>query len=195
MTETPAPAPGSDVAPAGKRPARGYSWPPFEDGNVAGLRHGGYSAARIGERAELVAREVLELAPGLAADEFSLAVTSYAMARARVELLSAAIEKMVATLGLPGTVKLGPRIVEAATAASREEAAQRRTLGLDPLSMAELRNLSSLTDLNQALLNRLVPELPAAIREALDAVGAGEAVDQFTAVFVAVLRRGGEEQE
>jgi hypothetical protein len=61
------------------------------------------------------------------------------------------------------------------------------------MSLAELRNLSSLTDLNQALLNRLVPELPGAIREALAAIGAAEAVDTFTATFVAALRRGGEE--
>jgi hypothetical protein len=180
----------TDVEPAGKQPARGYSWPPFAPGHELSLRHGGYSAKRIGERAELVSREVLELAPHLCEPEFILAVSSYAMARARVELLSSAIEQAIAERG---AIKLGPRLVEAATAASREEAQQRRSLGLDPLSLAELRAVSSVADLNEGLLAQLVPELPAAITEALDAIGAGDRLEVFKATFVAALRRGPEE--
>jgi hypothetical protein len=177
----------TDVQPASKGPARGYSWAPFQAGHELSVRHGGYSAARIGERAELVAQELLELAPHLAAPEFALAVSSYAMCRARVELLSAAIEEAVKARG---AIKLGARIIEAATAASREEAQQRRTLGLDPMSLAELRAVSSVADLNEGLLSQLVPELPGAIAEALAAIGAGEQIEVFKASFVAALRRG-----
>jgi hypothetical protein len=170
----------------------GERHPDFEPANELSIRHGGYSAARIGERAAIIVQELLTLSPHLASEQFSLAVSSYSMTRARVELLSSAIEDAIAQRG---AIKLGARIIEAATAASREEAQQRRTLGLDPMSLAELRNLSSLTDLNQALLTQLVPELPGAIREALDAVGAGEQFETFTAIFVAALRRGGEEDD
>jgi hypothetical protein len=172
----------------------GERHPDFEPGNRFGertVRHGGYSAARIGERAELVAREVLELAPHLAEQEFILAVSSYAMARARVELLSFAIEEAIAR---HGAVKLGPRLVEATTAASREEAQQRRSLGLDPLSLAELRAISSTADLNVALLSRIAPEVPRAIEMALVALGMGDRTQEFTATFVAALRES-EEQE
>jgi hypothetical protein len=178
--------------PAGER------HPPFQrgnelavkPGNELALKHGGYSSARIGQRAAIIVTEVLTLAPHLAAEEFSLAVSSYSMARARVELLSSAIEDAIEQRG---AVKLGPRLVEAATSASREEAQQRRTLGLDPLSLAELRAVSSVADLNEGLLSQLVPELPAAIAEALAAIGAGEQLEVFKATFVAALRRGPEE--
>jgi hypothetical protein len=43
-------------------PARGYTWPPFTEGNEAGRRHGLYSA----RRAELVAAEVDDLAERVA---------------------------------------------------------------------------------------------------------------------------------
>jgi hypothetical protein len=135
---------------------------------------------------------VLELAPHLCEQEFVLAVSSYAMARARVELLSFAIEEAIAR---HGAVKLGARLVEAVTAASREEAQQRRTLGLDPLSLAELRNLSSLTNINVALLARLAPEVPRAIATALAALGMGDRTQEFVALFVSALREEPGESE
>src|ERR1019366_2915775 len=135
----------------------------FKPGNELAVRHGGFSAKRIGERAALIFEEVLELAPHLATAENFLALSAYAMARARTELLSVAIEAAVAQVG---AVKLGARLIEAATGASREEAAQRASLGLDPRSLAELRAISSTADLNLALLTRIAPEVPMAIQEA-----------------------------
>jgi hypothetical protein len=110
----------------------------FKPGNDLAVRHGGFSAQRIGERARLIFEEVCQLAPHLATEENALALSAYAMSRARVELLSVAIEAAVAQAG---AVKLGARIIEAVTAASREEAQQRASLGLDPRSLAELRQL------------------------------------------------------
>jgi len=174
------------------RPGHPERHPDFEVGNTLALGHGGYSAKRIGERARVVAKEVLELAPHLSAPEFSLAVSSYAMSRARVELLSAAIEAAVAQVG---AVKLGARIIEAATGASREEAQQRASLGLDPRSLAELRAISSTADLNVALLHQIAPELPRAIGHALEALGQGDRAQEFTQHFVAALRAAEQEDQ
>lgn len=167
-------------------PVRGYSWPPFQPGHELSTRHGAYSPRRIGERAALISAEVLELAPHLAEPEFALALTEYAMARARVELTSVAIEDHLATAPI---AKLSPRLIEAATAASREAGSQRASLGLDPRSLAELRQISTLADLNVALLSRIAPEVPTAIAEALRALNLGDRSEEFTSAFVAALRR------
>jgi hypothetical protein len=174
------------------RPDHPARHPDFEPGNELAMKYGGYSEKRIGERARIVAKEVLELAPHLSAPEFSLAVSSYAMSRARVELLSAAIEAAVAQVG---AVKLGARIIEAATGASREEAQQRASLGLDPRSLAELRAISSTADLNVALLHQIAPELPRAIGHALEALGQGDRAQEFTQHFVAALRAAEQEDQ
>ena len=60
------------------RPGHPERHPDFEVGNTLALGHGGYSAKRIGERAQLVAEEVLTLAPHLSAPEFALAVSATA---------------------------------------------------------------------------------------------------------------------
>ena len=164
----------------------------FKPGNELAVRHGGFSAKRIGERAALIFEEVLELAPHLATAENFLALSAYAMARARTELLRVAIEAAVAQVG---AVKLGARLIEAATGASREEAAQRASLGLDPRSLAELRAISSTADLNLALLTRIAPEVPMAIQEALIALGHGDQVGEFTQHFVAALRAAEEDNQ
>jgi hypothetical protein len=161
-------------------------------GNELALRHGGYSARRISERAAVIVQEVLELAPWLDDDSNVFAVSEFAMARAQAELLTVAIETYIQQANI---AKLNARLVEAANSSRREAAAQRAALGLDPRSRAELRQISSVADLNQALLGRLIPELPGAIREALDAIGAAGQLEQFQVVLVAALRRSGEEED
>lgn len=47
----------------GQGPARGYFWPPFEDGNDAALKHGAFSEAKIKPRAEEIAVELREIVP------------------------------------------------------------------------------------------------------------------------------------
>lgn len=169
---------------AGEQPTR---HPPFQPNNEAHLGHGAYSSRRIGSRAREVAREVLELNPALCDDEHALAVSAFSMARARVELLSAAIEEVIERTGTPGAIKLGPRLVEAATAASREEAAQRASLGLDPRSLAELRRIRSEAALNLATIAQHAPAVLVAIHGALDALGLSERAEEFTAALAARL--------
>jgi glutathione S-transferase len=47
-------------------PARGYSWPPFEKGNDAALRHGAYALLKLTPRAEELAAALRELVPAYA---------------------------------------------------------------------------------------------------------------------------------
>ena len=72
-------------------PPRGYSWPPFENGNQAARRHGGYSLLGIGDRATEIADQVRETMPAYApCDEPVLLLLATTLAR--VERASAAIE-------------------------------------------------------------------------------------------------------
>jgi hypothetical protein len=48
---------------SGGVPARGYSWPAFERGNRAALRHGAYSTLGLAEREEELLGELLAVAP------------------------------------------------------------------------------------------------------------------------------------
>ena len=66
-------------------PARGYSWPPFEPGNLAAVTHGARSPALVRERAEQLAPQVLEVHPHLDERRDGPAVMRYATLLARIE--------------------------------------------------------------------------------------------------------------
>ena len=76
-------------------PARGYSWPPFEEGNQVALRHGAYSEIALAPRAAEL-REVIggQLDPADAA-EFSLLVGTAAAVGAQVERAFLALQNPV----------------------------------------------------------------------------------------------------
>ena len=64
--KTPNPEPKVTIRKDGSRaysygPARGYSRPPFQQGNVANLRHGAFSERAISDVAITVAEELLRL--------------------------------------------------------------------------------------------------------------------------------------
>jgi hypothetical protein len=44
-------------------PARGYSWPPFENGNEASVKHGAFSEEKVGPVAERIAAELRDRVP------------------------------------------------------------------------------------------------------------------------------------
>jgi hypothetical protein len=69
------------------QPARGYSWPPFEDGNAAALVHGAQSERAINSRADQVYAELLAHAPYLNEPRFIPPVNRYLQAAAREALL------------------------------------------------------------------------------------------------------------
>jgi hypothetical protein len=76
---------------AGHGPARGYSWPPFENGNQVARKHGGYGLLGIGDRATEIADEVRPTMPAYApADEPVLLLLATTLAR--IERANQAIE-------------------------------------------------------------------------------------------------------
>lgn len=177
------PAAGTEVAP--------WQRPPFAPGHELSMRHGAYSVKRIGERARTVASDVLDLAPHLDDPAWSLAVTEYAMARGRLELLTVAIENHLTTQPI---AKLSPRLVESATAASREAAAQRASLGLDPRSLAELQTIKSMAALNMAQIAAQAPQVLEAIQGALEAIGLADRAEEFShALAVQLLEVTGDD--
>lgn len=81
-------------------PPRGYSWLPFEKGNQAAFRHGGYSLLGIGERAGEIADEIRPTMPAYApADEPVLLLLATTLAR--IERANAAIEVVDVTSPSP----------------------------------------------------------------------------------------------
>ena len=115
----------------GNAPARGYTWPPFEPGNTAAVRHGAWSSRKVDPLAA-------ELVAGLLADRPDLAaypetVMAWARAEARVVILA----EHQAEHGLiddKGEVRGGRYVAQF----ERLAADLRARLGLDPRSEAEL---------------------------------------------------------
>lgn len=66
-------------------PARSYSWPPFEPGNKAAVRHGAQSPELVEPRALELAPLILEANPHLDAVRDGSAIFRYAVTLARIE--------------------------------------------------------------------------------------------------------------
>lgn len=167
-----------------KSPARNYSWPPFEKGHTASLRHGANSPRAVAERAEQVHAELLTVAPYLAEPKFLPAASRYLQAAAREALLHQHIVTLSDEKG-PGAVPA--RVWEQATAAARLAAKLGSDLGLDPIGHARIRALSvgaeateaSLADLTaegRAIRQRAEARRAAAVRpqDALDVIDAAD---------------------
>ncbi len=175
MTETPAPAPGTDVAPAGKRPARGYSWPPFAPGHELSLKHGVYSERKIGEKGAEVLADLADVMPALVSDPDSAALVGlYVRAVAREQLGHLAIERLVAN-----KLPIPPRLLEAVSAAARVAKEVGDSLGVGPRAGAELRQIRAQTALTMSELARQAPAVLEAVRRTLAALGLNERGEEF----------------
>lgn len=127
----------------GKAPARGYSWPPFEKGNTAALRHGAYSPRRVDPLAEemvtaaLVQAETEGSTTGyLLEPSFRQSLWAWARAEARVQLLEEYLmARDVLGLDAEGEVSGAAKLL-LRYEASAERARDR--LGLSPLARARL---------------------------------------------------------
>lgn len=71
--------------PASGLPARGYSWPPFEPGNGAAVRHGCYSPLTLAPRAEEIAALIRSQLDPAEASRFDLLVATSAALGAQSE--------------------------------------------------------------------------------------------------------------
>lgn len=115
------------------RPARGYSWPSFKEGNTASLRHGVFSERTV----DPVARQ---LAAGLVAERPDLVahpevVAAWSRAEARCLLLADYLAEH------PPHTKKGEAAMNLAYKFERLADQLRQRLGLDPRSEAELYRL------------------------------------------------------
>ncbi len=160
----------------------------FEPGNELSIRHGSYSVRVVGQVAELVRSELLAERPDLVGPEMATAVGLFCRASAREQIGHLALERASAA-----NAPISPRLLESVSAAARVAKELGDSLGLSPRSAAELRAITTASNLNEALLAQIIPELPAAITEGLDAIGAGGQIEVFKATFIAALRRGPEE--
>jgi hypothetical protein len=125
-------------AAGGQGPARGYSWPPFEPGNDAAVKHGAHSKLRLEPRAAELAgelRELLDRQLGPAtceADDPTIALAALALAQVEAATLWLAEHGLVDERGQPrGLLRhLGTMINTASRLCDR--------LGMTPTSRAAL---------------------------------------------------------
>ena len=119
------------VLTAEDRAVRGYSWPPFEKGNQAALKHGAYSEQLASEKVAEISLQFLQAAPWLDSPEYRPAVARYLRAEAVSVLSFAAIERIAAA---EGAERVPKKLWQAWNAATNTAARQGSLLGLDPMS-------------------------------------------------------------
>jgi len=114
--------------------ARGYSWPPFEEGNHAATKHGAQSPRRLAPIVAELKAQLLEAAPWCAPAAFAPAVESWAAAEAQCRLLRSWLDEvgMLDEVGEPR--KALATLDRADVRADRA----RKALGLSPSSWAQL---------------------------------------------------------
>lgn len=132
------PGPSGEESRAGRegggRPARGYSWAPFQPGNVAGLRHGAGSERKVSPIASRLAAELAETAPWTSRPAFAASVAAWSRAEARVSLVAGWLDEH-GLLDPDGE----PRGAAAFLVKLESQAANLRArLGLDPAALAGL---------------------------------------------------------
>jgi hypothetical protein len=71
--------------------ARGYSWPPFEEGNTAAVKHGAYAVLQLKPRAEEIAGRLREAMGETYEPRFEASVEAAALAAPRVEAAMGAL--------------------------------------------------------------------------------------------------------
>jgi hypothetical protein len=115
-------------------PARGYTWPPFEPGNVAAIRHGAFSERRIAPLADRARAGLLDAAPWLDSPAFSPAVDAWARVEARAALVGAYVDEN-GPLDDEGRPRAATELL---VRLERLALALRQAVGLDPASRARI---------------------------------------------------------
>lgn len=151
-----------EVVPGG-RTGRGYSWPPFEPGNTAAVRHGAYSRRVVLPRAQEILTAALEdpaMPDHVRSAGFAAAAQAWAEAEAVAELvLQWAVAQMengdvgaMMTPPLPGT----KAPIEVWRAVHAHAANLRAKLGLDPVSYSKIaRDLGLAARAQDAAIERM----------------------------------------
>jgi hypothetical protein len=125
------------------RPARKYSWEPFQPGHTLSTRHGAFSPRKV----DPLASEMVDLILGdpalayLQAPHWRPAIWAWAKSEAQCQLLEEYLARRAEEAG-DGVGDLGDERVRSAYLlhhrASARAMSGRRQLGLDPLSAARL---------------------------------------------------------
>ena len=117
------------------RAARGYSWPPFERGNEAAVRHGVWRA----ERAEVVAADVAELAEETAVTfPWTRPYIDERLAYARAIVDERDVRAYLDEVGVLDEDHQERPAVRTLERFSRIAASRRRDLGLSPMAHARI---------------------------------------------------------
>lgn len=116
-------------------PARGYSWPPFEEGNTVAVRHGADSPRLVADKAQAVRALLLEKYPYLADDAFTEALERYVRVEARALMLNDYITEKVAK---DGVEKVPATLWTEATRADALAQKCGQDCGLDPTGHARI---------------------------------------------------------
>lgn len=151
--------------PTEKRPARGYSWPPFAPGNTAAMTHGARSRS-VGPEADALAELIASENPHLLPADH-LAVGDLALATVKVGRLASWLEK-VGDLDDQGEPRKA--LTELRLWMDRAEKARAR-LGLDPTSRAALAVDETLARRQASALAREQVEEGRRLREQAEATG------------------------
>jgi hypothetical protein len=115
-------------------PRRGYSWPPFEPGNLAALKHGARSPRILAPIAEQLGAGLAQVAPWTSAASFQGTVASWSWAEAQAVVLRAWLDEhaLVDDDGQPRPAAGMLERVEGRLAGLRGQ------LGLAPLALGKL---------------------------------------------------------
>jgi hypothetical protein len=127
-------SPGPAKGPGHGGPGRGYSWPPFQPGNLDALKHGARSPRILAPIAEQLAGGLADLAPWTSAASFQGTVASWSWAEAQAVVLRAYLDEhgLVDDDGQPRPAAGMLERVEARLAGLRAQ------LGLTPLALGKL---------------------------------------------------------
>jgi hypothetical protein len=123
------------------RPARGYSWPPFQPGHELSTTHGAWSDRKVAPLAQALLAEVLEQAAATGSPTSYLADVSYRPALLAWARLEARIELLHVWLADRTDLDDEGEVRPAADLLTRLEGQAlkaRERLGMDPLSRARL---------------------------------------------------------
>jgi hypothetical protein len=125
----------STTAPPTSKPASGRPAEPYQPGNTAAVTHGAHSPGIVDALAAEYAQMAVDAAPYLALDRFAFALTAWARAEARCELLSRHLDRH-GVLNNRGTPRQS--ILRVLGTSERAAAQGRDALGLSPESAARI---------------------------------------------------------
>jgi hypothetical protein len=116
-------------------PARGYSWPPFEKGNMVAARHGAFSERVIEQRAAEIRSYLTSSFPYLAEETFNEALLRYCRAEARSRMLHQYVMDVAETDGVQA---VRPYLWTETSRAESNAQKFAQDLGLDPMGHARI---------------------------------------------------------